>query len=266
FIFGKRYFNEITADGTDGRRTERRRRRRSTPTPRMSNYPLPPEASAAAVPVRLLSSVAVVGRDNEPIYLRGDLCECDGRAPAPPRREAAEEGAPPPPSVVSADEDDGAEGDGGGEVERAEEEEEGVSPRSGQGSRGGKGLFGRIKGVVGMNGGGDDDAEAEGDSPGHDDPDEAEEGEEEDGYDDDPFGFFGNDNDVGDSSGAGGMSLTQQLVLHASLDRFEEMACRSNKGGAVRWRTPGSNSANAMWMGLLCQVEERWDVYGGFRV
>ena len=61
------------------------------------------------------------------------------------------------------------------------------------------------------------------------------------------------------------MSLTQQLVLHASLDRFEEVASGSNRGWTVWWRTPGSsNLANAMWMGLLCQVEERWNVYGAF--
>jgi hypothetical protein len=31
--------------------------------------------SAPTIPVRLLSSVAIVGRDNKPNYLRGDLCE-----------------------------------------------------------------------------------------------------------------------------------------------------------------------------------------------
>ncbi|KAL3762099.1 hypothetical protein ACHAW5_008839 [Stephanodiscus triporus] len=76
------------------------------------------------------------------------------------------------------------------------------------------------------------------------------------------------------------MSLSEQLVLHACLDRFEEVACRSNYvgggggggggsssasgrgSGAVRWRTPGSNAPNAMWMGMLIEVEERWNVYG----
>ena len=59
------------------------------------------------------------------------------------------------------------------------------------------------------------------------------------------------------------MSLTQQLVLHASLDRFEEkLASRPNNGGPARWRSPGSMGTNAMWMGELCQVEERLTVYG----
>jgi hypothetical protein len=31
--------------------------------------------SAPTIPVRLLSSVAIIGQDNEPIYLQGDLCE-----------------------------------------------------------------------------------------------------------------------------------------------------------------------------------------------
>ena len=92
--------------------------------------------------------------------------------------------------------------------------------------------------------------------------------------DDDPFGFFGNsiatiNNNNNQSNVSPIMSLTQQLVLHASLDRFEEIMTRSSsKGGggaAVRWRTPGisaNSSNNGMWMGLLCRVEERWDVYG----
>lgn len=83
----------------------------------------------------------------------------------------------------------------------------------------------------------------------------------EEGEDDDPFGFFGSSDDACATADAT-MSLTQQLVLHASLDRFEEVASRSNRGGTVRWRTPGSTGASAMWVGLLCAVEERWTVYG----
>ena len=86
-------------------------------------------------------------------------------------------------------------------------------------------------------------------------PIETSENKIDDGDDDDdtdPFGFF--------TQKSHAMSLTNQLVLHASLDRFEEMTRSST--GAVRWRMPGSNGANAMWMGRLCEVEERWNVYG----
>jgi len=125
-------------------------------------------------------------------------------------------------------------------------------------------LLGRFKGVVGRNNNAED-VPKDGEDGGSGDTDD-------DDNKDDPFGFFENNSNPLQSSSNGNnsnssnipaMSLTQQLVLHASLDRFEEMASRSNRGGAVRWRTPGSsNSANAMWMGLLCQVEERWNVYG----
>ena len=40
------------------------------------------------------------------------------------------------------------------------------------------------------------------------------------------------------------------------------MAARSNNGGPARWRSPGSMGTNAMWMGLLCEVEERLSLYG----
>ena len=261
-----------------------------------NNFPLE-SADAIAIPVRLLSSVAVVGRDNEPIYLRGDLCDCNAiiassssssssptAAASSPKavttQHTAADGAS---SSVNTDDEDGndAKNDDGGEDN--DDEGGGASPQShgrrgGSGNNNGKGLFGRIKGVVGRNNNSNDAKEGS-------DVDEKvkaserqhpEEDTEED--DDDPFGFFenntnsnnpqsssssSNNNDHNHSNIPAVMSLTQQLVLHASLDRFEEMASRSNKGGAVRWRTPGSNSANnAMWMGLLCEVEERWNVYG----
>lgn len=218
-------------------------------------------ASSAAIPVRLLSSVAVVGRDNEPIYLRGDLCDYrvvggqSSGAAAHPVPQNEDEGH----AVVTEDE-------GGADADANEGEDgngDGVSP-SNSGRKGGRGsLLGRIKGVVGRNSNEDApmNANEEGDGPNND-------GEDDDDHDDDdPFGFFGSNNsnlqsNSSNSNDSNSMSLTQQLVLHASLDRFEEMASRSNRGGAVRWRTPGSNSANAMWMGLLCRVEERWNVYG----
>jgi len=78
---------------------------------------------------------------------------------------------------------------------------------------------------------------------------------DDDASSEDPFGFFTEQNSPSS------MSLTQQLVLHASLDRFEETTVRSGSN-AGRWRMPGASGPNAMWMGLLCEVEERWNVYG----
>mmetsp|Transcript_37479 Transcript_37479/g.79997 ORF Transcript_37479/g.79997 Transcript_37479/m.79997 type:complete len:351 (-) Transcript_37479:313-1365(-) len=208
--------------------------------------------SAAAV--RLVSSVAVVGRDNEPIYLRGDLCDCTAL------------GSMPSSATVAAANKNSIEDNNNEEREVAgassgDEDDDGGSPSDN--SRGGKGLLGRFKGVVVRNNNAEDFAKEKEEAN-----DDADNNEDDD---DDPFGFFENNSNPLQSSPSGGgnssnipaMSLTQQLVLHASLDRFEEMASRSNRGGTVRWRTPGSgNSANAMWMGLLCQVEERWNVYG----
>ena len=163
----------------------------------MANAP-----ASAPVPARLLSSVAVVGRDNEPIYLRGDLAAAAGSS-----------GSTVAPPAEGGDKDKDA---GGGAADES------------------------TKG-----------AEGPGNSDGAVD-------------DDDPFGFFGSESNDPQQNGSAipAMSLTQQLVLHASLDRFEERASRSSQGGAVRWRAPGATAANGMWMGLLCEVEERWNVYG----
>ena len=230
------------------------------------------------VPIRLLSSVAVIGRDNEPIYLRGDLCDCNNNNNTTNTNNNNVSPKQTGHDVVNKQSNDEDE-EGGDKIDTnvvtedesyivnggSSDDDDESSRNKGMGASGSsnkKGLFGRIKGVVGRNNADDDTAK---------DDDENKDGQRHDNSDnddDDPFGFFGPKNDTvnttNTSSTIPAMSLTQQLVLHASLDRFEEMASRSNKGGAVRWRTPGSNSANAMWMGLLCQVEERWNVYGTF--
>mmetsp|Transcript_60331 Transcript_60331/g.89494 ORF Transcript_60331/g.89494 Transcript_60331/m.89494 type:complete len:112 (-) Transcript_60331:862-1197(-) len=48
-------------------------------------------------------------------------------------------------------------------------------------------------------------------------------------------------------------SLKHQFMIHAALDRFEEITLAGDGRG---WRTPGSIGANAMWIGLLCPIEE----------
>jgi hypothetical protein len=52
-------------------------------------------------------------------------------------------------------------------------------------------------------------------------------------------------------------SLKQQFILHAALDRFEELLV----GDDVSWRDPNATGSNAMWVGLLCPVEDM-RVYG----
>jgi len=69
----------------------------------------------------------------------------------------------------------------------------------------------------------------------------------------DPFGFFTMGNHPHESS-----SLRHQFIIHAALDRFEEIT-GPNSGN--RWRTPGSTGSDAMWVGLLCPMEEL-RVYG----
>jgi hypothetical protein len=167
-------------------------------------------SSAMSLSVRLLSSVAVVGRDNEPIYLRGDLCNTATVSPTTldldklttihqDRSFDADETSVQDASVIDAD---------APPTPREPISEIHMTTNNQSSS-----------------------------------PNTSEE-------DSDPFGFF--------TENSHSMSLTNQLVLHASLDRFEEMT----RNGASRWRMPGSQGANAMWMGRLCEVEERWNVYG----
>mmetsp|Transcript_30567 Transcript_30567/g.56481 ORF Transcript_30567/g.56481 Transcript_30567/m.56481 type:complete len:364 (+) Transcript_30567:100-1191(+) len=228
-------------------------------------------SSESATAVRLLSSVAVVGRDNEPIYLRGDLCDCTTTISSPSASPVAATTQQEEGGIMSPGDDNPSQENNEGS-DAGDDDDDGSSPSND--NRGGKGLIGRFKGVVGRNNNPEGspkekeevqlDQQHQHGSDGANDDNNA-----------DPFGFFENNSNPLQSSPSSNnlqninssnipaMSLTQQLVLHASLDRFEEMASRSNRGGTVRWRTPGSsNSANAMWMGLLCQVEERWNVYG----
>jgi len=218
--------------------------------------------SATSIPVRLLSSVAVIGRDNEPIYLRGELYKARETQDSPDDAGGAS-------SIVEPEHEEGAAAAADGNDTVAGEASQASSSAASSAAASTKrstSLFGRIKGAVTPNtsevinssgqssaadkaGGGDDD---------------------EDGGD--PFGFFSANNascahaSLASSALAGPavqMSLTEQLVLHASLDRFEErMAGGRGNGAAPRWRTPGSSGANGMWMGRLCRVEERWNVYG----
>eukprot|EP00565_Helicotheca_tamesis_P000515 CAMPEP_0185726528 /NCGR_PEP_ID=MMETSP1171-20130828/2489_1 /TAXON_ID=374046 /ORGANISM="Helicotheca tamensis, Strain CCMP826" /LENGTH=218 /DNA_ID=CAMNT_0028394907 /DNA_START=10 /DNA_END=663 /DNA_ORIENTATION=- len=70
---------------------------------------------------------------------------------------------------------------------------------------------------------------------------------------DDPFGFFTQELPPNESS-----SLRHQFMIHAALDRFEELTLVGDGRG---WRTPGSIGTNAMWVGLLCPIEEMC-IYG----
>ena len=217
------------------------------------------------IPVRLLSSVAVVGRDNEPIYLRGDLCDCNNDTnnnnetiAKPQVNNKLEQNENKAESSIVVTEDEGGddninEGDEDGDTVNTDDTGDTATKK--------QGLLGRIKTLGRRNSNDHDDEDID---KANEESQQQRDNDNSDDDDDDPFGFFGNDESTTKSSSTNipAMSLTQQLVLHAALDRFEEQASRSNKGGAVRWRTPGSNSANAMWMGMLCQVEERWNVYG----
>jgi len=100
----------------------------------------------------------------------------------------------------------------------------------------------------------------------------------------DPFGFFTTKIFKESSSPLcfQECALRHQFILHASLDRFEEITSpsfpssnnrnnnnnESNKGVGNSsannnrgWRTPGSSGNDAMWVGLLCPVDD-FKVYG----
>jgi hypothetical protein len=53
-------------------------------------------------------------------------------------------------------------------------------------------------------------------------------------------------------------SLRQQFILHAALDRFEQL---DGPPPGFAWRSPGVSGADAMFVGLLCPVEDM-RVYG----
>ena len=233
--------------------------------------------------VRLLSSVAVVGRDNEPIYLRGSLSELLSAASF----------TETPPTFSSADNNGNVDGDdvktsaavesaavttdneqtecsGSENDDSNNNSEEGrdssTAEENNSATNNKPGLFGRIKGAV-IRKDNIDDEDRQNNNGGNSDTD----GINEEDDDDDPFGFFGSSSssssqfDIDTAKGvvSAPMSLTEQLVLHASLDRFEEkMAARSSNGGPARWRSVGAMGTNAMWMGMLCEVDERMTLYG----
>jgi hypothetical protein len=230
----------------------------------------------SSFPVRLLSSVAVVGRDNEPIYLRGSLSDSifssspfvvstnnklnDDHQP-PPADGAAASSAVEERAEWSGSDD---EGDNNNNNNNNNEVEENASSSNNK-----PGLFGRIKGAVirkndERDNGGDADASPD---KKYGDNSNTTNVIDDDDDDDDPFGFFGSSSTSSSSQVDNIMSLTQQLVLHASLDRFEEKMTstrpnNNNNNIAARWRSPGAMGANAMWMGMLCEVEERLRLYG----
>jgi len=71
---------------------------------------------------------------------------------------------------------------------------------------------------------------------------------------DDPFGFFEyQSKNINESC-----SMTHQFVIHSALDRFEEITALSI---GQRWRTPGATGTNAMWVGLLCPIDDM-KIYG----
>jgi len=77
--------------------------------------------------------------------------------------------------------------------------------------------------------------------------------------DDDLFGISSSESPGGeDDSKHSATFLKQQFILHSALDRFEELAGPLPGYG---WRKPGSAGTDAMWVGLLCPVEDM-RVYG----
>ena len=56
----------------------------------------------------------------------------------------------------------------------------------------------------------------------------------------------------------GRCSIRQQFILHASLDRFEQLA---GPPPGYAWRKAGVVGNDAMWVGLLCPVDDL-RVYG----
>lgn len=62
------------------------------------------------------------------------------------------------------------------------------------------------------------------------------------------------------SSGSFSCSLRHQFVLHGAMDRFEALA-GPQPTNKFSWRAPGTMGPEAMWVGLICPVEDM-RVYG----
>ena len=239
---------------------------------------------------RLLTSVAIIGRENEPIYLLGDLWDGDNDSTvaSPTKTIAAAAAATEADHNVVAttstksmkvathpkiDNDDG-------ETDQIAS----VSPPTTNNSPPkGRGLFGRIMKKNNDDASNITSSSTTNTSTHHHQQQQLNDNIDDDD-DDDPFGFFESSYSNPHHRQQHRMSLTQQLVVHASLDVFEEKASSSRTlysgknfsggrgrgsasgsgGSGVRWRTPGTDSATSMYIGLLCRVEERWSVYGEF--
>eukprot|EP00591_Stephanopyxis_turris_P013341 CAMPEP_0195520848 /NCGR_PEP_ID=MMETSP0794_2-20130614/17581_1 /TAXON_ID=515487 /ORGANISM="Stephanopyxis turris, Strain CCMP 815" /LENGTH=191 /DNA_ID=CAMNT_0040650283 /DNA_START=42 /DNA_END=617 /DNA_ORIENTATION=- len=78
-----------------------------------------------------------------------------------------------------------------------------------------------------------------------------------DSADDDPFGFFST-NEKNRKGSMKESTLRNQFIVHSALDRFEEL---TGPTSGNRWRTPGATGSDAMWVGLLCPIEDL-RVYG----
>jgi Sedlin, N-terminal conserved region len=68
----------------------------------------------------------------------------------------------------------------------------------------------------------------------------------------------GSTQDEADLSKSVHCSLRQQFILHASLDRFEQLA---GPTPGYAWRSQGVSGSDAMFVGLLCPIEDL-RVYG----
>ena len=119
-------------------------------------------SSTWSFPVRLLSSVAVVGRDNEPIYLRGSLSDSSillpsssSSTPSSPAIDNNKSNAASKDEERAADWSGSDEDDGG---DNRNNNKGGESATEDNNSSSKPGLFGRIKGAIRKNDNeGDDD-------------------------------------------------------------------------------------------------------------
>ena len=236
---------------------------------------------------RVLTSVAIIGRENEPIYLLGDLWDGhnDSTVASPTKTiaAAATEADHNVDATTSTKPMTAAKHPKNDIDDGETDQNASVSPPTTNNSpTKGRGLFGRI-----MKKNNDDARNITSSSitntNTHHHQQQRQLNNIDDDDDDDPFGFVESSYSNPHHQQQHRMSLTQQLVLHASLDVFEEKASSSRSygrktlsdnggrgsasasgGSGVRWRTPGTDSATSMYIGLLCRVEERWCVYGEF--
>ena len=210
------------------------------------------------VPLRLLSAVAVIGRENEPLYLSDDLITSviGGRVKIKPTTIVPKRTKKRTTASLPTKSSDAGNSNNSNDKSSDEENKTSAKASSSSSSSSSSGTIDYSKW----------------DKLDDDDDDES----TTNNYDPDPSGFFTPDESWKTHPDKWLMSMTKQAILWSALDYFEERIFYPNglDGGTVRWRSPpsittsgmvvvgGGSKESSMYLGCLKQIDERYDIHG----